>query len=76
MARTAVRLSFSSETANDPVVYQMGQQFKVITNIRHADVGEDSSGWLELDIEGDATAIEQALEYCRSRGVRVERLNS
>ena len=76
MTRTTVRLSFSSETANDPVVYQMGQQFKVVTNIRRADVGEDSSGWLELDIEGEAPAIDQALEFCRSRGVRVERLSS
>ena len=76
MTRTTVRLSFSSETANDPVVYQMGQQFNVVTNIRRADVGEDSSGWLELDIEGEAPAIDQALEFCRSRGVRVERLSS
>lgn len=76
MARTTVRLSFSTETANDPVVYQMGQQYQVVTNIRHADVGEDSSGWLELDIEGEPPAIDQALEFCRSRGVRVERLSS
>lgn len=76
MARTTVRLSFSSETANDPIVYQMGQQFQVVTNIRRADVGEDSSGWLELDIEGESPAIDQALEFCRSRGVRVERLSS
>jgi len=76
MTRTTVRLSFSSETANDPVVYQMGQQFQVVTNIRRADVGEDSSGWIELDIEGEAPAVDQALEFCRSRGVRVERLSS
>jgi len=54
----------------------MGQQYKVVTNIRHADVGEDSSGWLELDIEGEPATIEEALEFCRSRGVRVERLSS
>lgn len=76
MARTTVRLTFSGETANDPVVYQMGQQYNVVTNIRHADVGEDSSGWLELEIEGEAPAIAEALEFCRSRGVQVERLSS
>jgi ABC-type methionine transport system ATPase subunit len=76
MARTTVRLSFNGQTANDPVIYQMGQQFKVVTNLRRADVGEDSSGWIELDVEGDVPAIAQALEFCRSRGVRVEQLSS
>jgi L-aspartate semialdehyde sulfurtransferase ferredoxin len=76
MARTTVRLSFSGQTANDPVIYQMGKQFNVVTNLRRADVGDDSSGWIELDIEGDVAAIAQALEFCRSRGVQVEQLKS
>jgi len=34
MARTTVRLTFQRETLNVPVIYQIGKDFKVVTNIR------------------------------------------
>ena len=73
MARTTVRLTFRGDTLNEPVIYRMGQQFKVVTNIRRADVGEDH-GWVELDIDGEPAEVERALEYCRSRGIEVQRM--
>jgi hypothetical protein len=73
MARTTVRLTFRGDTLNDPVIYRMGQDFKVVTNIRRADVGEDT-GWLEMDLDGEQAEIDRALEYCRSRGIGVQPL--
>ena len=73
MARTTVRLTFRGDTLNDPIIYQLGQQFKVVTNIRRADVAEDS-GWVELDLDGEGPEVDRALEFCRSRGIGVERL--
>ena len=73
MARTTVRLTFRGETLNDPVIYRIGQDFKIVTNIRRADVGEDT-GWVELDLEGEQVEVDRALEYCRSRGVAVQKL--
>lgn len=73
MARTTVRLTFRGDTLNEPVIYRMGQQFKVVTNIRRADVGEDR-GWVELDIDGEPAEVERALEYCRSRSIEVQRM--
>jgi L-aspartate semialdehyde sulfurtransferase ferredoxin len=73
MARTTVRLTFRGETLNDPVIYRIGQDFKIVTNIRHADVGEDT-GWVELDLDGEQPEVDRALEYCRSRGIGVEKL--
>lgn len=73
MARTTVRLTFRGDTLNDPVIYRMGQEYKVVTNIRRADVSEDS-GWVELEIDGEPAEVERALDYCRSRGVGVQKL--
>lgn len=73
MARTTVRLTFRGETLNDPVIYRIGQDFKIVTNIRRADVGEDT-GWVELDLDGEEPEVERALEYCRSRGIAVQKM--
>ena len=45
----------------------------MVTNIRRADVAQDS-GWVELDLDGEPAEVERALEYCRSRGIGVQRL--
>ena len=73
MARTTVRLTFRGDTLNDPIIYRLGQDFKVVTNIRRADVTEDS-GWVELDLDGEQPEVDRALDYCRSRGIGVQRL--
>ena len=68
-----MRLTFPGDTLNDPIIYRLGQDFKVVTNIRRADVAEDS-GWVELDFDGEQPEVDRALEYCRSRGIGVQRL--
>ena len=68
-----MRLTFRGETLNDPIIYRLGQDFKVVTNIRRADVAEDS-GWVELDLDGEPAEVDRALEYCRSQGIGVQRL--
>jgi hypothetical protein len=73
MARTTVRLTFRGDTRNDPIIYRLGQDYKVVTNIRRADVGNDT-GWVELDLDGDPPEVDRALEYCRSRGIGVDKL--
>ena len=75
MARTTVRLVFTGEALTEPVIYMMGKKYPVVTNIRRAEGGEQS-GWIELEVEGDTAAVDQALEYCRSRGVTVERVST
>ena len=58
-----------------PVPRALSKQFGVVTNIRKADVSEDS-GWVELDIDGEPAEVERALDYCRSRGIGVQRLEA
>ena len=75
MARTTVRLTFPPAVINDPVIYQLGKQYQVVTNIHRADM-HDELGWVELELDGEPAELDRALEFCRSRGISVERLSS
>ena len=41
MARRRVKFTFPTELITDPIIYELGHRFKVVTNIRRADVRED-----------------------------------
>ena len=70
MARRRVKLIFPRGAVTQPVIYEMGHQFQVITNIRRADITRDE-GWVVLEIEGNEESLDQAIAYCESTGVRV-----
>jgi ABC-type methionine transport system ATPase subunit len=70
MAKRQVMLTFSAETITDPIIYNIGQQFNVITNIRQASLAEDT-GWIVLELEGADKDIEAGIAWAISRGVRV-----
>jgi len=71
MANKHVRLTFTPQLVQEPVIYNMGHQFKVITSIRMAAV-DQSVGWVVLELEGEEDEIDRALEWTRSKGVRVD----
>src|SRR3989304_3703888 len=66
-----IRISFPEDKIKEPIIYQIGHEFKVVTNVRRADVRE-KTGWVELELEGDSTEIEKAVESLRAKGVKVE----
>jgi len=51
----------------------LGQKFKIVTNIRRAEVNEDV-GWVILELEGDDPEIQKGLEWVSSTGVGVDPL--
>ena len=71
MAARQVRFTFSPELIQEPLIYQLGREFAVVTNIRMADVDE-YVGWVVLELEGDEDEIDRALEWAREKGVRVD----
>ena len=64
-------LNFPQELLKEPIIYTLGQQFGVVTNIRRADVSEDR-GWAVLELEGDEKQIDEGITWMTSKGVRVE----
>jgi ABC-type methionine transport system ATPase subunit len=71
MAKRRVKFTFPPELVTEPVIYTLGMQFRVVTNIRRADINE-SSGWVILEIEGEEDDIERGLAWVRAKGVRVD----
>ena len=71
MARKRVKFTFPQDMIKESVIYQVGQKFKIVTNIRRADVREDM-GWVVLELEGEDDEIERGLEWVNATGVRVD----
>jgi hypothetical protein len=71
MARRQVTFTFPEELIKEPIIYNLGLQFKVVTNIRRADVSENK-GWVVLELEGEEKDIEQGIVWVTSKGVRVD----
>ena len=71
MAKKQVMFTFPRELIKEPVIYNLSHKFKVVTNIRRADVSENR-GWVVLEMEGDDKEIEAGIAWVTSRGVRVD----
>ncbi len=71
MSKRSVMFTFPQELIKEPIIYNLGQQFNVITNLRRADVSEDK-GWVVLELEGEESDIEQGIAWVTSKGVRVD----
>jgi len=69
MAKRRVMLTFTPETSSEPIIYNLGQQFNVVTNILRADT---TRGWIELELDGHDEGIEAGIAWVVSKGVRVE----
>ena len=66
--------TFSPEIITEPIIYNLGQQFRLITNIRRADLSEDR-GWMILELDGKEADIDAGIAWVTSRGVRVDPVN-
>lgn len=71
MAVRRYHLTFPKELVTEPIIYYLGKNFNVVTNIRRANVDQDG-GWVDLEIEGEEEEIERAVENLKQKGVGVD----
>ena len=71
MAAERVKFTFPPDLVNTPVIYNMGKEFGVVTNIRRANLSHDR-GWVILEVVGTPEAVEKSLSWAKEQGVRVE----
>ncbi len=71
MAKRQIMFTFPQERVKEPLIYNLGQQFNVVTNIRRADITE-AKGWVVLELEGEEKDIEQGIAWMTSKGIRVD----
>ncbi len=70
-ARKRLDLFFPPELVRRPVMHQLSKAFDVVFNIRRARISE-STGELVLELEGEPDVLEEAVQWLKKQGVRVE----
>ena len=74
MAKRQVMFTFTSEVITEPIIYNLGQQFRLVTNIFRADLTE-ARGYIVLELDGKEEDIEAGIAWAISKGVRVNPAN-
>jgi hypothetical protein len=74
MVKRLVMLTFTSEVIAEPIIHSLSQQFRLITNIRRADLTENR-GWIVLELDGEEKDIEAGITWAISKGIRVDPTN-
>lgn len=65
-----IELTFPGELKNVPIIYYLGNKFKIIPNIIEASFSTDV-GWAVLVLEGSDAEIKKALEYLKLKKIIV-----
>jgi len=64
-------LSFSAESAQRPLIWEMARKFDLIFNVRSASV-TGQIGLIALELTGERKTIEAALKWLQRSGVEVD----
>jgi len=70
MAKRRVHLTFPETLVQEPIIYNLGKRFDIVTNIRRANV-EDNFGWVILELDGDERGLDEGLKYLEDLGVQI-----
>ena len=69
--KTRLWLTYPPKLITQPLIWELAQKFKVVTNIRQASVS-DTIGIVCLELEGGRSEIKGAISWMEQQGVRVE----
>jgi len=73
VSRARLHLTFPEHLIEEPILYRVGKEFEVVTNIRRANIDERSA-WVILEMEGAEDEIARAVRWLAERGVQVDRI--
>ena len=71
MAKLRFHIRYPEEKIPEPILYEIGHEYKVIPSIRRADVRE-TTGWMDVEFSGETDEIDQAIEGLRQKGCIVD----
>jgi ABC-type methionine transport system ATPase subunit len=66
-------LTFPRHLIDEPLMYRLGREFDVVTNIRRANV-DDGAAWVIVELVGRDDEILRAITWLTERGVEVDRI--
>jgi ABC-type methionine transport system ATPase subunit len=74
VSRIRFHLTFPEHLVQEPVIYRLGHQFGVVTNIRRASI-EERSGWVILEMDGTEDDIARAVAWLSDQDIQVDRID-
>jgi ABC-type methionine transport system ATPase subunit len=69
--KTRLWLMFPARLITRPIIWELGKDFKLVTNIRQASV-TDEVGVVSLSLTGERDEIKRAIAWLEEIGVKVE----
>jgi ABC-type methionine transport system ATPase subunit len=66
-------LTFPQHLIDEPLIYNLGREFDVVTNIRRANV-EENVAWVIVELTGSDDEIARAVQWLADRGVEIDRI--
>lgn len=73
MRSRKMKLTFAGDRVTEPIIYNLGKRYDVVTSIRRADIRE-GAGWVILEATATEQNFDGALQYLADMGVRVDYL--
>ena len=64
-------LNYPARLITRPVIWELGQKFKVSFNVRQASVNEEV-GLVSLELEGEREEVKRAIAWLEELGIKVE----
>jgi hypothetical protein len=71
MQATRLWLMYPPKLITNPVIWELGHKFKVVTNVRQASV-TDEIGIVCLELEGPRPDVKAAIAWLERQGISVE----
>ena len=66
-----IYLTYPPALVKEPILYQLGQKFRVVTNVRGANISAEV-GLVAVELDGDESEVAAAIHWLREIGVQVE----
>ncbi len=70
MAVERFNLTFNKLMASQPIVYNLGKKYRLVTSIEKANLSEEA-GWMQIAFNGDPDEIQRAIADLNTIGVTV-----
>ena len=69
--REKIYLTYPRKLLKEPVIYQLGHKFRVVTNIRTASISTEM-GLVALELDGAESEVRAAIRWLEELGIQVE----
>lgn len=66
-----VKLDYPLERVKEPIIYHLVTDYRLVPNIRRANIDHNAGGMMILEIEGDADDLEAGMDFLRRLGITV-----